>query len=64
MKRKVLVVDDFATMRKIVRNILKQIGFDNLVEAEDGQAALQVLKSARTVATPAAVSSTLGWLSR
>jgi two-component system chemotaxis response regulator CheY len=44
-RMKVLVVDDFATMRKIVRNILKQIGFDNLVEAEDGQAALQVLKS-------------------
>lgn len=44
-RMKVLVVDDFATMRKIVRNILKQIGFDNLVEAEDGQAALQVLKN-------------------
>jgi len=42
---KVLVADDFATMRKIVRNILKQIGFDDIVEAEDGQAALQVLKS-------------------
>lgn len=44
-RMKVLVVDDFATMRKIVRNILKQIGFDNLIEAEDGQAALQVLKN-------------------
>jgi two-component system chemotaxis response regulator CheY len=42
---KVLVADDFATMRKIVRNILKQIGFDNIVEAEDGQAAIQVLKA-------------------
>ncbi|MEW6387513.1 MAG: response regulator [Thermodesulfobacteriota bacterium] len=42
---KVLVVDDFATMRKIVRNILKQIGFDNIVEAEDGNAALQILKN-------------------
>ncbi|MDD2900851.1 MAG: response regulator [Syntrophales bacterium] len=42
---KVLVADDFATMRKIVRNILKQIGFDDIVEAEDGQAALQVLKN-------------------
>ena len=42
---KVLVADDFATMRKIVRNILKQIGFDNIVEAEDGQAAMQVLKN-------------------
>ena len=42
---RVLVVDDFATMRKIVRNVLKQIGFDNIVEAEDGQIALQVLKN-------------------
>lgn len=42
---KVLVADDFATMRKIVRNILKQIGFDDIVEAEDGQAALQILRS-------------------
>jgi two-component system chemotaxis response regulator CheY len=44
-RMKVLVADDFATMRKIVRNILKQIGFDNIVEAEDGQAAMQVLKN-------------------
>ncbi|MBM4285731.1 MAG: response regulator [Deltaproteobacteria bacterium] len=42
---KVLVADDFATMRKIIRNILKQIGFEDIVEAEDGNAALQVLKS-------------------
>jgi two-component system chemotaxis response regulator CheY len=44
-RMRVLVADDFATMRKIVRNILKQIGFDNIVEAEDGQAAIQVLKA-------------------
>ncbi len=44
-RMRVLVADDFATMRKIVRNILKQIGFDNIIEAEDGQAALQVLKN-------------------
>jgi two-component system chemotaxis response regulator CheY len=44
-RMKVLVADDFATMRKIVRNILKQIGFDDIVEAEDGQAALQILKN-------------------
>ena len=44
---KVLVADDFATMRKIIRNILKQIGFDNIVEAEDGQAALQIVKHDR-----------------
>ena len=41
---KVLVVDDFATMRKIVRNILKQIGFEDIIEAEDGNAALRILK--------------------
>jgi two-component system chemotaxis response regulator CheY len=43
-RMKVLVVDDFATMRKIVRNILKQIGFENIAEAEDGHVALQVIK--------------------
>jgi len=42
---KILIVDDFATMRKVIRNILKQIGFENIVEAEDGVAALKVLKS-------------------
>ena len=42
---KVLVVDDFATMRKIVRNILKQIGFEDISEAEDGNAALQVINN-------------------
>ena len=41
---KVLVVDDFATMRKIVRNILKQIGFTNIVEADDGVHALSIIK--------------------
>jgi two-component system, chemotaxis family, chemotaxis protein CheY len=44
-RMKVLIVDDFATMRKIVRNILKQIGFEDITEAEDGNAALQVLKN-------------------
>jgi len=42
---KILVVDDFATMRKVIRNILKQIGFENIVEAEDGVAALRILRS-------------------
>jgi two-component system chemotaxis response regulator CheY len=42
---KVLVVDDFATMRKIIRNVLKQIGFEDIAEAEDGAAALQILKT-------------------
>lgn len=41
---KVLVVDDFATMRRIVKNVLRQIGFTNISEADDGKAALKVLK--------------------
>ena len=41
---KFLIVDDFSTMRRIVRNILKEIGFGNAEEAEDGQAALTKLK--------------------
>ncbi len=40
---KVLVVDDFATMRRILRNVLKQIGFTNIHEAEDGKTALKAL---------------------
>jgi two-component system chemotaxis response regulator CheY len=44
-RMKVLVVDDFATMRKIVRNILKQIGFEDISEAEDGNVALRVIKN-------------------
>jgi two-component system chemotaxis response regulator CheY len=42
---KVLVVDDFATMRKIVKNVLKQINIENVVEAENGKHALNVLRS-------------------
>lgn len=41
----VLVVDDFLTMRRILKNILKQVGFSNLYEAEDGSQALEVIKS-------------------
>ncbi len=44
-KMKILVVDDFATMRRIVKNILKQIGFENIEEAEDGEHAYTKLKS-------------------
>ena|SRR6056297_1609433 len=40
---KVLVVDDFATMRRIMKNILKQIGFTNILEADDGTTALEEL---------------------
>jgi two-component system chemotaxis response regulator CheY len=42
---KILVVDDFATMRKVIRNLLKQVGYENIVEAEDGMIALRTLKS-------------------
>ncbi|PKN72872.1 MAG: response regulator [Deltaproteobacteria bacterium HGW-Deltaproteobacteria-10] len=42
---KILVVDDFATMRKVVRNLLKQGGYDDIVEAEDGVMAFKTLKS-------------------
>ena len=40
-----LVVDDFSTMRRIVRNLLKEIGHSNVDEAEDGQVALNKLKA-------------------
>ena len=40
-----LVVDDFSTMRRIVRNLLKELGFANADEAEDGAIALQKLKA-------------------
>ena len=42
---KFLVVDDFSTMRRIVRNLLKELGFANVDEAEDGVAALSKLRS-------------------
>jgi len=44
LNMKILIVDDFATMRKILRNILKQIGFKNISEADDGKSALKILK--------------------
>ena len=43
-KLKFLVVDDFSTMRRIVRNLLKELGFQHVDEAEDGAEALQKLK--------------------
>jgi len=42
---KIMVVDDMSTMRRIVKNILKQIGFSNVDEAENGQEALEKLKA-------------------
>ena len=44
-KMKFLVVDDFSTMRRIVRNLLKELGYTNVDEAEDGVAALQKLSA-------------------
>lgn len=44
---KFLVVDDFSTMRRIIRGLLKEMGCQNVEEAEDGAAALQLLKSGK-----------------
>lgn len=44
---RILVVDDFMTMRRIVRNILRQLGFTNIEEAEDGLRALIKLRAQR-----------------
>jgi two-component system chemotaxis response regulator CheY len=42
---KILVVDDFPTMRRIVKTLLRQNGFTNFIEAEDGAQAYETLKS-------------------
>jgi two-component system chemotaxis response regulator CheY len=42
---KVLVVDDFSTMRRIVKNLLRDLGFTNIQEADDGSTALPMLQS-------------------
>jgi two-component system chemotaxis response regulator CheY len=41
---KILVVDDFSTMRRIVKNILRQLGFNNILEADDGSTGLDILQ--------------------
>ncbi|MGZ3578835.1 MAG: chemotaxis response regulator CheY [Syntrophales bacterium] len=46
-KIKILVVDDFATMRKVIRNLLKQSGYEDVTEAEDGVTAMSMLKSTK-----------------
>ncbi len=40
----ILVVDDFSTMRRIVKNLLTEIGFNNISEADDGKTALPILE--------------------
>ena len=42
---KILVVDDFSTMRRIVKNLLRDLGFANTVEADDGKTALPILEA-------------------
>ena len=44
---RILCVDDFATMRRILKNILTQLGFTNITEADDGTTALEELKKGR-----------------
>ena len=46
---KIMVVDDMSTMRRIVKNLLKQLGFANVEEAENGQEALIKLKADKLV---------------
>jgi len=45
MSMPILVVDDYKTMIRIIRNLLKQLGFSNIDEASDGKEALQKMKS-------------------
>ncbi|WP_338924082.1 chemotaxis response regulator CheY (plasmid) [Pseudomonas silesiensis] len=42
---KILIVDDFATMRRIIKGLLRDLGFTNTVEADDGHTAIPVLKA-------------------
>jgi len=42
---KILIVDDFSTMRRIIKNLLRDLGFTNTQEADDGQTALPMLQS-------------------
>ncbi|MDY6891532.1 MAG: chemotaxis response regulator CheY [Pseudomonadota bacterium] len=41
---KILVVDDFSTMRRIIKNLLRDLGYTNVEEADDGKTALPILK--------------------
>ena len=42
---KILIVDDFSTMRRIIKNVLQDLGFNNTEEADDGTTALPMLRS-------------------
>jgi len=42
---KILIVDDFSTMRRIIKNLLRDLGFTNTVEADDGTTAIPMLNS-------------------
>ena len=42
---KILIVDDFSTMRRIIRNLLRDLGFNNTHEADDGNTALPMLRT-------------------
>ncbi len=44
---RILVVDDFSTMRRIIKNLLRDLGFTNVEEADDGKTALPILKQGR-----------------
>ncbi|RMF17734.1 MAG: chemotaxis protein CheY [Gammaproteobacteria bacterium] len=44
---KILVVDDFSTMRRIIKNLLRDLGFTNVEEADDGNTALPMLKTGK-----------------
>lgn len=42
---KILIVDDFSTMRRIIKNLLRDLGYNNTAEADDGSTALPMLKN-------------------
>ena len=44
---RILIVDDFSTMRRIIKNLLRELGFNNTDEADDGTTALPMLKSGK-----------------
>lgn len=49
---RILVVDDFATMRKIIKKVLQELGFHAIQEADDGKPALELLKSSVVTGMP------------